>query len=99
MSVTPHDADAIEAMVRAAPDADALKQIVAAIGSLPGSRGRIYTAAELIEQIEAAVQAPALATFITRTVGLRDKVLELSARRTEASSATTLQLRRLAIGA
>ena len=60
--------------------AEALKGIVATIGILPGSRGRIYTAQELIEKIDTAVQVPSLANGITRTLGLRDKVREIAHR-------------------
>ncbi|MEW6269862.1 MAG: hypothetical protein AB1689_11265 [Thermodesulfobacteriota bacterium] len=78
MGATTLDAETKEAMVRSAPDVGALKRVLAIIGSVPGSRGRIYTAAELIEQVDAAVQAPALASHVTRGLGLREKVRELS---------------------
>ena len=64
--------------MRSAADADALKGVVATIGRLPGSRGRVYTADELIAKIDAAVQAPALVNQVTRTLGLRDKVREIA---------------------
>jgi hypothetical protein len=72
--------ETIAARVKAAPDAAALKGIVATLGMLPGSRGRIYTAQELIERIDAAVQVPSLVNQVTRTLGLRDKVREIACR-------------------
>jgi hypothetical protein len=80
MTTARRDHATIEAKVKAAPDADALKGIVAAIDGLPGSRGRIYTARELIDRIDAAVLVPALVDRVTRTLGLRDKVREISRR-------------------
>jgi hypothetical protein len=74
------DQETIAARVKAAPDAAALKGIIAALGILPGSRGRIYTAQELIERIDAAVQVPSLVNQVTRTLGLRDKVREIACR-------------------
>ena len=74
------DQETIAARVKAAPDAAALKGIVATLGMLRGSRGRIYTAQELIERIDAAVQVPSLVDQITRTLGLRDKVREIACR-------------------
>ncbi|HEY8514238.1 MAG TPA: hypothetical protein VIS07_01855 [Candidatus Binatia bacterium] len=76
--------DVVETMVRAAHDADALKSVLAAVGSLPGSRGRVYGAAELIELVDLALQAPALARHVTRSCGLRAKVRELAGASTPA---------------
>jgi hypothetical protein len=77
MTTAIEDLKAMEARVRAARDADALKEIVATIDLLPGSR-HLFTARELIETIEAAVLVPALADRVTRTLGLRDKVKEFT---------------------
>jgi len=74
------DRETIERRVQAAPDADALKRIVAALGALPGSRGRTYTAEDLIARIDAAVLVPSRVDRITRSLGLRDKVRELAQR-------------------
>ncbi len=71
------DVETVEARVKAAPDAAALKAIVAEIGVLPGSQATLYTAQELTEHIDAALYEPALVNRITRTLGLRAKVIEL----------------------
>lgn len=77
MSATHLDVETVQARVQAAPDAAALKAIVAEIGVLPGSQANLYSAQELIEHIDTALQVPALVNRVTRTLGLRDKVMQL----------------------
>jgi len=77
------DVESVEARVKTAPDAAALKAIVAEIGVLPGSQATLYTAQELTEHIDAALREPALVNRITRTLGLRAKVIELLAQPTQ----------------
>lgn len=71
------DMETVEARVKAAPDAEALKAIVAEIGVLPGSQATLYTAQELTLHIDAALRVPALVNRVTRTLGLRARVMEL----------------------
>ena len=71
------DVGALETRIKAAPDADALRAIVAELGVVHGSQGKLYTSEELLEHIETALRVPELANQVTRTLGLRDKVREL----------------------
>lgn len=77
MAGTHLDAAAVEARIKAAPDAEALRAIVAELGVVRGSQGKLYTAEELLEHIDNALRVPELANQVTRTLGLRDKVREL----------------------
>jgi len=78
------DVESVEARVKVAPDAEALKAIVAEIGVLPGSQATLYSAQELMEHIDAALREPALVKCVTRTLGLRAKVIELLAQPTRS---------------
>ena len=71
------DTGAVEARIRAAPDADALRAIVAELGVVHGSQGKLYTSEELLEHIDTALAVPELSNQVTRALGLRDKVHEL----------------------
>lgn len=71
------DVGAVEARIKAAPDAEALRAIVAELGVVRGSQGKLYTSEELLEHIDNALRVPELANQVTRTLGLRDKVREL----------------------
>lgn len=77
MVATHVDAEAVEARIKAAPDAEALRAIVTELGVVRGSQGKLYTAEELLEHIDAALRVPELANQVTRTLGLRDKVRQL----------------------
>lgn len=76
-SIMAVDVVAVEARIRAAPDADALRAIVAELGVVRGSQGKLYTAEELLEHIDTALVVPELANQVTRALGLRDKVRQL----------------------
>lgn len=71
------DVAAVEARIEAAPDAEALRAIVAELGVVHGSQGKLYTSEELLEHIDNALRVPELANQVTRTLGLRDKVRQL----------------------
>ena len=77
MAASRIDAADVEARIKAAPDADALRAIVAELGVVHGSQGKLYTSEELLEHIDNALRVPELANQVTRTLGLRDKVREL----------------------
>ena len=71
------DVGALETRIKAAPDADALRAIVAELGVVHGSQGKLYTSEELLEHIETALRVPELANQVTRTLGLRAWSFEL----------------------
>lgn len=71
------DVAAVEARIKAAPDAEALRAIVAELGVIRGSQGKLYTSEELLENIDNALRVPELANQVTRSLGLRDKVRQL----------------------
>ena len=52
------DVGALETRIKAAPDADALRAIVAELGVVHGSQGKLYTSEELLEHIETALRVP-----------------------------------------
>ncbi len=89
MAASRIDATDVEARIKAAPDADALRAIVAELGVVRGSQGKLYTAEELLENIDNALRVPELANQVTRTLGLRDKVRELLGLPPRPTDATT----------
>lgn len=56
---------------------DAMKELVTSMEEIPGNNGHVYTAAEVVSQIELAFNAPALLTLITRKHGLREAIQKL----------------------
>lgn len=89
MAATRGDTGAVEARIRAAPDADALRAIVAELGVVHGSQGKLYTSEELLEHIDTALAVPELSNQVTRALGLRDKVRELLGLPPRATDETT----------
>ena len=89
MAGTHLDAAAVEARIKAAADAEALRAIVAELGVVRGSQGKLYTSEELLEHIDNALRVPELANQVTRALGLRDKVRELLGLPSRSAQETT----------